>query len=355
MITGLTIHNLRGFRDVALDGLARVNLVVGDNGSGKTTLLDAVFLAMSNSALVVPQLRRVRGLPADMSPDTFAEFIAEGAEGVTITTKGSGSFGRSLHVRLDPKRATVLAGRPGNPPSNEMVVPPAFLPQSNLFAPPLVFTWQDDEGVSDDAVLQIGPTGMSIGAGGAKAVGTQMLTSAKDSHSEAASTFSTLDRAGDAAPFIAEMKRQFPYIDVLSLQLEDRRPHLYARVSGQKQQRPLEIHSGGMTWLALILLSIAAPQIRIVLIDEIENGLHHARFRLLWRQVRDFAERFDTQVFATTHSQECLDAAADAMSEHPEDFALMRTVRTADKGCLIGLLPGARAGQLVRSRLEVRG
>jgi energy-coupling factor transporter ATP-binding protein EcfA2 len=354
MITGLTIQNFRGFRDMTLDGLARVNLLVGDNGSGKTALLEAVFLAMSSSSLVAAQLRRVRGLPPEMTADTIGEFITEGAKDVTVTTKGPGLFARSLRVQPDPKRATVLSGRLGNSPSNEIAVPQTDLPQSNVMAPPLVFRWQDGEGASDEAVLQIGPTGMSVVSVGMKVVGTQILTSAKDSNREAASMFSALDRTGDAAPFIEEMKRQFPYIEVLSVQLENLRPLLCARVSSLKGQLPLELHSGGMAWLALILLSIAAPQIRIVLIDEIENGLHHARFRLLWQQVRDFAERFDTQVFATTHSQECLDAAADAMSEHPEDFAFIRTTRL-DDGCTARLLPGADAGHLLRSGLEVRG
>ena len=355
MITGLTIQNFRGFRDMTLEGLARVNLLVGDNGSGKTALLEAVFLAMSNSPMAALQLRGARGLPAEISSDTFGEFFTEGSKEATISTTGPEPFERALHVRYDPSRTIVIPGRREETSSHGTTPQPSGLPQSNVLVPPLVFRWQDSDGKTDEAAVQIGPAGVEIGSAGLEFVGTQLHSAAQGGQGAAASIFSMLDRADNSAPFIEKMKQQFPQIEVIAVQVEGVRPLLYARVAGQKHQRPLELHSGGMTRLALMLLSIAVPTTRIVLIDEIENGLHHARFRLLWQQVRDFAVRFDTQVFVTTHSLECLDAAADAMSEHPEDFALMRTVRTEDKGCLVGLLPGARAGQLVRSRLEVRG
>ncbi len=92
----------------------------------------------------------------------------------------------------------------------------------------------------------------------------------------------------------------------------------------------------------------------VFLADEVENGLHHSRQPLMWRQIRDFAVRFNKQVFATTHSQECLEAAADAMAEAPEDFALVRTARVAD-GIKIGLVSGEPVRNLLRSGLEVRG
>lgn len=40
----VTIRNFRGFDELTVDGLTRVNLIVGDNGTGKTSLLEALFL-----------------------------------------------------------------------------------------------------------------------------------------------------------------------------------------------------------------------------------------------------------------------------------------------------------------------
>lgn len=43
MLRDLTIQNYRCFKDFQIDGLARVNLLVGMNNSGKTSLLEAVY------------------------------------------------------------------------------------------------------------------------------------------------------------------------------------------------------------------------------------------------------------------------------------------------------------------------
>src|SRR5688500_13691121 len=62
MIDSLRIKNFRGFRELALDNLGLVNVVVGANASGKTSLLEAIFLAAGGSVEAVTRLRLWRGL-----------------------------------------------------------------------------------------------------------------------------------------------------------------------------------------------------------------------------------------------------------------------------------------------------
>ena len=44
MLKTVRIKNFRGFTDLTLDGLERVNLLAGANGTGKTAILEALFL-----------------------------------------------------------------------------------------------------------------------------------------------------------------------------------------------------------------------------------------------------------------------------------------------------------------------
>jgi hypothetical protein len=46
----------------------------------------------------------------------------------------------------------------------------------------------------------------------------------------------------------------------------------------------------------------------IVLIDEFENAIHYSLLRPFTRLVQHLASEFDTQVFLTSHSKECVDA-----------------------------------------------
>jgi hypothetical protein len=43
----LTIRRFRGLRDLPLDGLGRVNLLVGPNNTGKTSILEAISVFCS--------------------------------------------------------------------------------------------------------------------------------------------------------------------------------------------------------------------------------------------------------------------------------------------------------------------
>ena len=62
MIKSLYIKNFRCFQDARVDGLRRVNIVVGKNATGKTVLLESLFLAAGGSPLIVLKLRQMRGM-----------------------------------------------------------------------------------------------------------------------------------------------------------------------------------------------------------------------------------------------------------------------------------------------------
>lgn len=65
--------------------------------------------------------------------------------------------------------------------------------------------------------------------------------------------------------------------------------------------------------------------------DEIENGLHHSVLPTIWRGLFHAAEEVDVQIFATTHSWECVLAADQATREEPNyDLNLIRLDRMDD-------------------------
>ena len=104
MIRGVTVRNFRGLRAVTLDGLARINVVVGDNGSGKTAFLEALLMAMSNSALLAFSLRQFRGLTTPINADHIgaiegiaSDFIGEGAKDAQVETFGLPAYSRTFY------------------------------------------------------------------------------------------------------------------------------------------------------------------------------------------------------------------------------------------------------------------
>ena len=71
-----------------------------------------------------------------------------------------------------------------------------------------------------------------------------------------------------------------------------------------------------------------------ILVDEIENGLHYAVLQDVWGRINHLSRRFNVQVFATTHSYECVKAAHAAFkhAELDDDFSLMRLQRNRRTG-----------------------
>jgi AAA15 family ATPase/GTPase len=51
----------------------------------------------------------------------------------------------------------------------------------------------------------------------------------------------------------------------------------------------------------------------VVLIDEIENGVYYAALEPFWRTLHRLCVGMNTQIVATTHSLECVEAAARAV------------------------------------------
>ena len=78
---------------------------------------------------------------------------------------------------------------------------------------------------------------------------------------------------------------------------------------GLRELVPLAVMGDGMSRLARLVLAIADAPGGLVLVDEIETGLHHTVLSDVWRVVDEAARQFETQVVATTHSYECIRAA----------------------------------------------
>ena len=55
-----------------------------------------------------------------------------------------------------------------------------------------------------------------------------------------------------------------------------------------------------------IILALVNSENGFLLIDEFENGLHHSVQEKLWEIIFNLANRLNVQVFATTHSDDCI-------------------------------------------------
>lgn len=64
----------------------------------------------------------------------------------------------------------------------------------------------------------------------------------------------------------------------------------------------------GINRYIAILCAIWASKDGYLFIDEIENGIHYTNYEKLWKIIFEASKQANCQVFATTHSKECIEA-----------------------------------------------
>jgi ABC-type branched-subunit amino acid transport system ATPase component len=101
---------------------------------------------------------------------------------------------------------------------------------------------------------------------------------------------------------------------------------LYADIGLKERIPAVHLGQGFVRLLSIYSEILASGQNdSVLLIDEFENGLHYSVLTEVWRGILNLAEQENVQVFATTHSYECIQAAHAAFAETlAYDFALHR-------------------------------
>jgi AAA15 family ATPase/GTPase len=95
-----------------------------------------------------------------------------------------------------------------------------------------------------------------------------------------------------------------------------------AKVSGEKV--PFKSMGDGINRILYIILNMVNAQDGYLLIDEFENGLHYSVQKQVWEVIFTLAESLNVQVFATTHSSDCIQAFGSQWKDDEEKATLHR-------------------------------
>lgn len=322
MIKSIDIRNFRCYRQLTVEKVGRINIIVGDNGTGKTALLEAIFLPLATHMEVAQRMQSSRGLAGAYSGsphaiekaiwgDFFHNYRMNDAISVSLT--GSGEEARSVTVGKVPLEDSLPLSTGGTP------IP---------VAGPLSFVWKDAAGRIYQAVSQLNAGGLVLGGTGEDLPGFFMFSAFTSIPAqESAQRFSDLSKAKRQRKFVEVFCEEYPWIEDISVELSAGLPLLYATIKDQPEKIPLGNVSGGINRVISIMLGVAARRQSIVLVDEIENGIHHAHHVSIWRSIIRFVREYDSQLFVTTHSEEWLEALAEAASGGVDDMVLWRLER----------------------------
>ncbi|MHC5727078.1 MAG: AAA family ATPase, partial [Nostoc sp.] len=130
-----------------------------------------------------------------------------------------------------------------------------------------------------------------------------------------------------------EVLRAFQAIDSSIVEVESfsiGEPTVYLKREGEGRL-PLSLFGDAINRIADIILRLVNNENSILLIDEIENGIHHSNQAYFWTILYKLANELNVQIFATTHSLEMTQAFIKAGSEYQNiaaHFELTRQIKT---------------------------
>jgi hypothetical protein len=106
------------------------------------------------------------------------------------------------------------------------------------------------------------------------------------------------------------------------------------KMNGQERPVPIGSMGDGMWRIMAMAIAIAQCKDGVLLIDEIDTGLHYSVMTNMWKLIFGAAKELNVQVFATTHSYDCVKSLAElCYSENGagSDVTLQRIERDKKK------------------------
>ena len=337
----LTIQNFRGIPDLSIRRLGRVTLITGMNGVGKTTLLDAVRLfADRGSSPTLRALLRGRDelREATEEDDNTPIDIDWGAlfHGREVSTDSTISIGQA-----DPAGRLQMFIRAATEDELSRLYGRAYeLSDSEPWI--LSATYRGQESITFMTPVPYKSLRYATyGRPRARATTNHILCHALGPNpleSEVAATLwydlALKDEEGEIVAALNLVSDTYSQIDRIAIvgNARSRTVRPIVRRAGEKFPIPLKSLGEGAVRIFGIALTLASCQDGFLLIDEVENGIHHSVQERFWQLVLRMADHNNVQVLATTHSWDAVAGYARAASKNDEvDGRLVRIERRGER------------------------
>jgi ABC-type branched-subunit amino acid transport system ATPase component len=340
-LTDFRAIRFRGLRDVRLTGLTRVNLLVGPNNCGKTSLLEAIAChANAKNIGDWLEIGRWREVKSNRISPAFS------------MSKMFAAFPDSDHIRASGRIALESIGERGEQSSLALFVEAIMIsdePASEDETPKIrkrVFVLGQRQGKlnENDMMALEERQGPVIGDDFAPAKiifttgkPTEMATTATPfdlnfeyvgiaTHRTARETLDGLSRAigGNRRDLVMGILNQVDHTltGIEILEFADQPGDIYLRRGNEVS--PLSTFGDGLRRLVHLIACAARAQDGLLLIDELEIGLHAGVMTAILPRLFALCDAFNVQVFATTHSLEAVDAFVEGLPADAEGPTLFR-------------------------------
>lgn len=319
MIEYLELFKFRRFEHFKLERLGRVNLLVGRNNSGKTSILEAIEILESGgrSDRLFAGLKRRREVLWVQTDDEWksrydARRLFHGHRVDRLAIEASSGH---LSMALGEREVHEY----GPDPWPEDIPSEEISEASRVSAVQCKFIGLSG---SDGIVLHEGHgkylRRLEIGPIGPTAP-LHFLSTRAMAHDELVLSYGEIALTAEENTILEALRLLEPKIERMAV-VSPRsnggdRPavldnELFVKIEGVDQRVPLGSLGDGIGRVLGLVLALVDAKGGILLVDEIDTGLHYTTLETVWDLLFQMAERLEVQIFATTHSDDCWRALA---------------------------------------------
>ena len=346
LYSSVRISGYRGLDSFRLDGLGRINLLVGTNNSGKTSILECIELLRSagNAHAVTTVLgRRGWGYGSDEERQDYLDvthLFANRALSGTVVIEGDcpdttsrSSRNHRVTVEVTDLRDDQLKFEQEDSldDDGQLALKVDWSDAANDFKARITsegllpWSWARRPGWlrrpsrfldgRSQAVQFIGTNGMT--AVDVVRLFDDVVLTEREAHVTEA--LRNIDRSIERIASIGAERRRLP---------REAPSGVFLKLRDVEYRVPIGSLGDGMWRMLGLALALANAKGGILLVDEIDTGLHYSVMEDMWRMVSERAAALDAQVFATTHSRDCYESLAAVV--HPGSISTTVTIQRID-------------------------
>lgn len=335
MLDSLFVRNFRLFKKLEIEQLSRVNLIVGKNNSGKSCFLEAIKIYIGNAL-----------------PNVLFEIINQRNEFWEFGLQEEGQDIRDYENPLrhlffgykfpDVNTEGIRIGTLGEFPKPVLHICTRFYEIISLEngqlkleikkfrglpSPNFIETGMALEVLYNGALINrlplIKPSKMSLLTIGSSLLPTQNI---KFIPARGTSDFkisllwdniNLTDLEDEVIKSLRLINKDIKAIALINNKRDGSNQRVaIARLENSSERIPLESMGDGIAHIFDLILALTNAKDGTLLIDEFENGLHWSILPKVWNTIFRLADRLNVQVFATTHSRDCIQGFKQAWEQN---------------------------------------
>lgn len=345
-LDSLSIRGFRCFAQLDVPGLERINVVVGRNNAGKTCLLEAIEVLLDGDPSALARIAMRREEVEVENESKFSSPVVRPILHYAFYQGGMGTAHENGWV-VSSQRPFEIAGAsnlPDGSPYRPFVKATFTIGKDFRGA----LRWENWRGAGTYPYDLAEAKSTPFAQRAALFVGSE-----RPSGANSANLWGQLSGSKIEDGVIEALRIIEPRVKRIGLGYQP--PGVFLGLDGDDARYPLGHFGEGVGRLFSLAAYLALSSGRTLLIDDIDTGLHVSTMKKMWELVFAAAHKFDLQLFATTHSDDCLRGLAAALAERP-DFHSMVALHRLDAGS--STTTRYDAEEIIRSadaNLEVRG